>query len=740
MMNLGRKAKMKIAFIDIQNFRKLKQCRINLSGTTTLFVGANNSGKTSAMDALAKFLAKRNFVFNDITLSNKSIIVAIGQEWEKEEYVIPDSLENWECIFPSLDVWLDVTDNEIQYVAHIIPTLDWKGGILGVRFIYQPKDISKMYAEYRESYIAARKTESSNPSNTLALWPKNLCDFLEKRLSTLCTLKAYILDPEKANNEQPQKTAYDMECFEQNPLEGLIHIDIISAQRGFYDPESRENNNDNTSSGNLSSQLRSYYDKHLDPEKSPTPEDISTLQALETAKIAFNQNLGVKFKEAIEELEKLGYPGINDPQITIATKVNATETLKHESAVQYSLIKNAGDDYKLPEKYNGLGYQNLVSMVFLLMRFRDDWMQVGKAKQEKELAGQKIAPLHLVLLEEPEAHLHMQVQQVFINKAYSVLRKHKFLSEHPNFCTQLVVSSHSSHIAREVSFANLRYFKRLCATTDCNIPTTKVINLSDVFGKEDETDKFVTRYLQTTHCDLFFADAVIMVEGSAEKMLIPHFIRNKYPELNQRYITMLEINGSHAHRLKPLIDKLCLTTLIITDLDPVSHEGHHPSVYPQRNKQIITGNDTLKSWIPKKTSFDELLDLSYEEKSVSCNIPYCYSVRVAYQTPLTIDYKADKAIEALSSTLEDAIVYSNIDLLGNLTGTGLINTFNNLIENKNNFAELHADVYAELHKKNVKKAEFALDLIYSVDPEKIAVPLYISQGLNWLQEQLRSHE
>lgn len=730
---------MKIAFIDLLNFRKLKQCRINLSGKTTLFVGANNSGKTSAMDAMAKFLAKRNFVFNDITLSNKSAIIAIGRNWEKDEYILPDSLECWECILPSLDIWLDVADNEIQYVAHIIPSLDWKGGIVGVRFIYQPKDISKMYAEYRELFRAARKTEVSKIDNTLTLWPKNLSDFLEKRMTTLFTLKAYILDPEKANIEQPQKTSYDMECFDQNPLEGLIHIDIIGAQRGFSDPESRENNKDNNSSGNLSSQLRSYYDKHLDPEKSPTPEDIDTLQAMESAKNAFNKNLGVKFKVAIEELETLGYPGVNDPRITIETLVSTTETLKHDSAVQYSLTKNTGNDFKLPEKYNGLGYQNLVSMVFLLMRFRDDWMQVGKAKIERELAGQRIAPIHLVLLEEPEAHLHVQVQQVFIKKAYSVLRNHEFLFNHPNFCTQLVISSHSSHIAREMNFGDLRYFKRLCSTADCSVPTTKVINLSDVFGKEKETDKFVTRYLQTTHCDLFFADAVIVVEGSAEKMLIPHFIRNKFPELNQRYITLLEISGSHAHRLKPLIDKLCLTALIITDIDPVSPDGRHNAVCPIRNSRIITGNDTLKSWIPQKISYDDLLSLSSEEKSVSFNTPYSYSVRVAYQIPVTIDYK-DKSVVALSSTFEDAIVYSNIDLFGTLTGTGLINVFNDFVKSKSNFDELHTSIYSELHKKNVKKAEFALDLIYSVDPEKIIVPLYISEGLYWLQEQLRAYE
>ena len=52
---------MKITSIIVQNFRRLLQCRIDISKQTTLFVGANNSGKTSAMDALGKFLAGRSF-------------------------------------------------------------------------------------------------------------------------------------------------------------------------------------------------------------------------------------------------------------------------------------------------------------------------------------------------------------------------------------------------------------------------------------------------------------------------------------------------------------------------------------------------------------------------------------------------------------------------------------------------------------------------------------------------------
>ena len=154
---------------------------------------------------------------------------------------------------------------------------------------------------------------------------------------------------------------------------------------------------------------------------------------MEKAKKAFSETLSDKFANAIKKKKKLGYPGINDPRITIESKMSASDTLRHDAAVQYALTSNPKEDLKLPEKYNGLGYQNLISMVFLLMRFRDDWMRTGKAN--RELLESRIEPLHLVLLEEPEAHLHVQVQQVFIKKAYDVLTNNQFLKEYSNFQT-----------------------------------------------------------------------------------------------------------------------------------------------------------------------------------------------------------------------------------------------------------------------------------------------------------------
>lgn len=585
---------MRILSIYIQNFRKLYQCHIDFSKDTTLFVGANNSGKTSAMDALEKFLAGRSFVFNDFTLSNRELINKIGTQWERQDCEKPDSISDWTKVLPSMDVWLDVSQQDIHHVVSIIPTLKWRGGLLGVRLLYQPKKIEALFSGYRDAYFSARATEKKGKGEKkIKLFPKDLCDFLEKNLLSFFTLKSYILDPSKAAANPPQETVFEIECLIDNPLRNIIRVDFISAQRGLSDPDKKDSNVvDHT---RLSSQIRGYYDKYLDPEKAPMPEDLDILEATEKARQIFDKNLENKFEPAIRELEDLGYPGVANPQITITSKVTTTEMLKHDSAVQYSL-GSKDEGLLLPEKYNGLGYQNLISIVFDLISFRDGWMRKGKASS----ATTVIQPLHLVLVEEPEAHLHVQVQQVFIRKAYSVLRNHEKLGDSSLFSTQLVISTHSSHIAREEKFENLRYFKRLPKGSECKVATSKVVNLSDVFGNGNETDKFVTRYLQTTHCDLFFADGAILVEGAAEYMMLPHFIRNKYSKLSQRYITILNINGKHSHRLAPLIDKLALPTLVISDLDSAEATGYHLKAEPDRNKGLISGNYAITGWIIKK--------------------------------------------------------------------------------------------------------------------------------------------
>lgn len=747
---------MRIEFVEIANFRKLLSTRVALSPVKTVFVGANNSGKTSAITALRYFLADRErlrFCINDFTLAHWPTINKMGAGWEaaqaaSEELPAPE----WDNIVPFLDVWLQVAKDEVHYVQKILPTLDWDGGRLGVRMRFEPKDAAQLQKEYatarnqvlllQEAGAAlAAKQEGKTPADfQVAIWPKNLVEFLQRKLTASFTVNAYVLDPAACVDPEHGKAKPQIlnvsDPIEGNPFRGLIRIDEISAQRGFGMPgedSDEEATGGVSGSRKLSTQLRQYYARHLNPCENPDAEDLVALKAIEEAQEAFNLRLTDGFKNPLKEMHTLGYPGVTDPKLDISTRLRPVEGLNHDAAVQFVVPVHDGEaptNLYLPEGSNGLGYQNLISMVFRLMAFRDSWMRVGKAKHATA-DDTIIPPLHLVLIEEPEVHLHTQVQQVFIRQAHKILRNHPDLGENSHFVTQLVVSTHSSHIAHECEFESLRYFRRLPGGGKA-IPTSCVFNLENAFGDAPDTKRFVTRYLRVTHCDLLFADAAILIEGPAERILIPNFVncQPEFEKLKESYVTWLEIGGSHAHKMRSLIKTIGLTTLVITDIDSCDRAG--TPAPPVRGAGFTTGNTTLRKWWPVITDLDPLLDKPEEEK-VKVYANEKFSVRVAYQSPIPATFKGVTA-EALSYTLEDALVVANLDLFATLQGTGLVAKFREAIENSSDLNALGAALKDAL--KGGDKAEFALNLLEIEDPASLKPPAYIREGLLWLIDQL----
>jgi len=730
-----------IAFVEIQNFRKLKACRVEFAQQETIFVGANNSGKTSAMDALILFLKRgrrKDIATTDFTLSNWSSLDRFGAQWvavaDDKKAVI--AVDDWLRLLPSIDVWLKADEQDLHRIAHLLPTLDWTPEeLLGVRLVLAPKNMEQLYKDFRSAHESARAAElaSTRAESRPSLWPKSMRDFLDRRLRSQFEVQCYLLDPTQLQNPRqgiagPQSLPPDSDPIQKDPFDGLIKIDVITAQRGFSDPKTEDEAH--TGFASLSTQLRRYFSKHLNPSEAPDASDIEALEAIEAAKTVFNEKLVMSFKPAIGELEDLNYPGFSDPKISITSKIDPRDSLDHEAAVQFDLP--GSDSLFLPEKYNGLGYQNLISMVFNLIRFRDEWMLVGKAAKRLDTKDAAIELLHVVLVEEPEAHLHAQVQQVFIKKAYKVLRNHGALMD-SSFSTQMIVSTHSSHIAHELDFSCLRYFRREPATENEKIPTAMVINLSRTFGDHDESSRFATRYLRTTHCDLFFADAAILVEGSAERMLIPHFVREKFHRLDQSYISLLEIGGAHAHRLKPLLDTLGLLSLIVTDLDSIRETGT-AKARPKRGEDYRTGNTTLKRWVPKMEPLDDLLDLSDDAKQTADGL-----VRVAYQCPITVEYKeGEDEDEATPYTFEDSLALTNLALFrGYAEPVGLLKKLQAALE-KDTLEDASKDMFTSLEKGS--KAEMALELLYRSKPERLEPPRYIADGLKWLEKSLEARK
>lgn len=756
---------MRIAFVEIANFRKLLSVRIDLSDKTTLFVGANNSGKTSAILALRKFLVDKGKSFRtlDFTLSRWNAIDAIGKTWEDAtaDELPALSATHLASLLPALDLWLEVENGELHRVSGLIPTLDWTGGMLGVRMQLEPKDMDALCREYRTAIQATRALHKAaadvkpsgeddpETSKKLTLWPVSLTDFLGRKLSQHLAIQPYLLDPArlvapKDGMAKPQSLAEGALPLDGDPLQGLIRVNEINAQRGLGEPDGVDIDGTaslDRDSHKLSDQLRAYYTKHLDPFEAPDVADLAAIQAIEAAQDAFDQRLHASFEAPFTEVQGMGYPGVSDPRLKIASRLKTVDGLNHEAAVSFEIqmLNEAGVTaplLSLPESYNGLGYQNLISMIFRLMSFRDAWMRVGKAgKSSKDV---RIEPIHLVLVEEPEAHLHAQVQQVFINKAYDVLRDHEDLKDGSTLHTQLIVSTHSSHVAHETRFSCLRYFRRLPAGMIVPVPISTVINLSDVFGEGTDTERFVTRYLRAQHCDLFFADAAILVEGPAEKMLVPNFIREHYPCLTRCYITLLEIGGSHAHRLRPLIEALGLLTLVITDLDAGEvKEKKNVAAQPRRAVGQTTNNMSLKEWAPKIQDVDGLLAANADAKV--CNFDPLFAVRVAYQIPVSIPKgEGDEVEEALPSTFEDAMVFENMQFFANLDGNGLAAKFREIIKNEKGAEATGHKLFEALRTGN--KAELSLNVLWSSNFKDLKCPQYIGEGLAWLEDRLRAKQ
>lgn len=673
---------MKIQSVHIRNYRKLKNCHIDFGEKKTVLVGANNSGKTSAISAIVWFLKNTDrFTLKEFTATNWAAINEIGGKWLEHDSVDEALLDShqWDNIVPSMDVWINVEDGEQYRVNHLIPSLSsWDGKKVGVRGQYEPKDVKKLYTVYKEAKIKAKTlegTEEWEKAGSPDLYPKNLCDFLGKGLNLreYFDVKYYIIDPSlDPDNEDEVQSTPDNEIG-NNPLDGLIKVDTILASRDFSDPEGQTDSDIDT----LSKQFQQYYKSSGQEDEELTCEGLKLLGGIVTANKTYDEKLKKTFEIPVGELKNINYPGFQNPEIRIRSNIQIEESIKHDSAVQFAI--QGMEELVLPEKYNGLGYRNLISIYLKLIDFREKWL--------KELSeGKNIEPIHIVFVEEPEAHLHAQAQQVFVKKAFEALCNNKLIEENPWLSTQLVLSTHSNHVVNELDLNCMRYFKRVIDVGE-KIPVSKVVNLSSIFGTDDETKQFVTRYIRLTHCDIFFSDAVIFVEGPAEKILVPSFLAKA--GLDSYYISVIEVNGRHAHSFRKLIEKIGIATLIVTDIDATDtkiEDGkeRHPSVITAKGNDYKTGNPSIKSWLSGKEQIDDLLALDGKEKLVN-------NVRIAFQTPVNVkwDKNKDDLTEVCPYTFEDALIFTNLELFRQegLKKMGTITTIANLLKHSNSANE-----------------------------------------------------
>lgn len=768
---------MKLQAYRLQNYRRLRDVVIELDDEISIFVGANNSGKTSAVQGLYSMLRgeAKKFELFDFSAALWAEIDAIGMAVPGDE----DAPKRLPSIL--LDLWFRVGEDDLATAMSLLPSTEWDGKCVGIRVAFEPRDADQLVRTFRELHekannaaiaLAARRNAAGEPAaeggagdavEVVAVaseykpWPESLTKYLAKELSKEYTFRYYVIDEGAFVGYRAKEANYEPLPLGKEPggaaiLKSLLRVDFLRAQRHLDDPDAGSSDR----AESLSRRLSRFYHRNLEKRG----DDHAALEALDTSEKELNFHLEEVFSDTLKRLAKLGYPGVNNPEIVIRADLDPTAVLGQNAKVHY--VVPGAATAQLPDSYNGLGFKNLVYMVVELLDLHEQW----KAEEDKR------APLHLVFIEEPEAHLHAQIQQVFIR---NVLRLLEDASDHATFFhTQIVITTHSPHILYERGFSPIRYFRRVSDQLDHH---TDVRNLS--LFKTGAADapalEFLQRYLKLTHCDLFFSDAVILVEGNVERLLLPAMIESAAKRLRSSALTILEVGGAFAHRFQELIAFVGLTTLVITDLDSVivksdaekaaaqgagADGGEDDDLKPfeleddddtepggkKKSKKrgstchahvegAVTSNQTLISWIPKKRSVAELWEVTAEQKTLSLAEGSEAEVRVAYQTKVSVTVGAVTS-QLCGRTLEEAFGLENADWCQAEANRAVGLKLKRAPSSPEELAEkLHDRVVG----KNFDKTRFALEVLASGPLNGWRVPAYIAEGLAWLEAKV-AHE
>ncbi len=685
---------MRVSRVAIQNFRRLECVQIDIEERESIFVGPNNSGKTSATAVFRCFLGGRDFKIHDFSVARMADFEAFAASGDATQ--LPKI---------SLDLWFSIDPKSIAFgrVFTLLPELlDFER--VGIRLSYEVSEAKKLRDNYDAAYPPMEDGKRAKALSQYLAIDGNL-----GRYFSICYSS---LNEKIQDGAPPEILTSHLDPDEgKRLLKHLVRVEFVDAQRNINDDDSSRSNR-------LSSAFAAFYRKNLE-QAGYAAEAHSVIDANNKM---LTDHYKVQFAPLINLIKHLGVPSINDRELQIISSLSPEAALRGNTELLYI---DPGRQHELPELYNGLGFKNLIYMAIQARHFHSQWVMTAENR-----------PLCLMIfIEEPEVHLHAQVQQSFISNIWQVINQSAEAAGEPGLVPQLVITTHSSHIMEAVDFEKVRYFQRCHLEGEkvtAGIRNATVVRSLRAFQPDVETINgklvsaseslaFLKRYLRLTHCDLFFADAAILVEGAVEKLLMPSMIERAAGRLRSVYLTVLEVGGAYAHRFEGLLSFLHIPYLVITDLDSVEPVGH-PTACRADVVGARTSNASLKKLCGMNTVADLIALTAAEKQHVEKDRCIAFQADV-----LVVDGNAKETMRP--RTLEEAIAYENFGLLR----SGALSIG---IDVEALLSDAYQQIYERVRSENFKKTDFAMDILACT--EEWIVPSYIAEGLGWLESRVSS--
>jgi len=672
--------------IKISNYRSFDDFSMEFKEGLNVIIGFNNAGKTNLLKAI--YLLNNPIVtVDDFNKNNISKFFLTDYKDQSPEIVLEYEIHHL----------IDENDTEDESIVKLI-------SFLGFDKIEEQKNTEEEKMT-KYNIIANVKMRYYLDSKYIETYKKAVAnaDTFKKYIAVLETL---------LKNHYKWTFTNGITSLEakKEDLTNIFEIDFIEAERttdAIYKKTRKEINDFIKDEQNVESLLK-------------MKGDIADI--VKTQVQAVLEKISTVIENEKNEI------GLKKGNVAISQDIRPSTSIPESYIID---IKDTQQGYIVPISHNGVGYNNLVNIYMLI--------KIANLRKNNDS--------RILCLEEPEAHLHPAMQY----KLFSYLKK---IDEKDDLKQQIFVTTHSSNITAVAGIDNMYMleYKRDTNYCDCvqqRLKNQFLLNINEESkGKEEKVKKLDTakkhlmKFLDVTRSDMLFASKIILVEGIAEKLLMPKLMEKIGYPYEDEHVSIVEIGGKHFEYFleiyaKNPIDKkvLCITDKDYKLLDEsyklkpiIEYSGHEP-VHVKNIKDTYKESDNIEIYCQTgngRTFEDELFLSNIEKKSITQSM-----LKIALSDGF------DSFIDNHGLDFDNWV--KDIDKLDGRTTKKIkefIELFSEAIqerpENKSDYKKLFfANIfyhYAKSHKGDVALQILSDDTIM----EDIVVPKYIEEGLKWL--------
>lgn len=708
--------------VEITNYRQLFDVKLNFQNNLTVLAGPNNSGKTTLISVLKGIFkeSKLGFSYSDIPthLSLKWVdsILPVFRDVMLKNQKENGTLEILKTLFVDgqisdtykienfvarIEVEYVPKDDDIQLFVDCLMDLDEKKHSFYFVYTFEVSlnRFEKMLYE-RYDKIKSRIVDVENPEykekETKLYFIK---EELLKLYSNCLVEKCYYCNSDFKN----------LNTLELVDFKKLFNFESIEALRKDID------DNENDKAKGISKRVIALL-KNDETWKNNTKElpDRILTEIDATGAKATIQNSSIKSLDStIQDISKTSGGHVGKLQL----EMDVDESDVEDFIQRITRAKYDVDGLLLNENSQGLGFSNLI---YLHMKLEEFY---------KSIDSQKV---NIFFIEEPESHMHPQMQNIFIRflKNYYIDKK-----------LQGLITTHSNEIARSIGMDSLRVIRQTEHSKSELFDLSKFKQTLKGKNTEKTTDEiafvlenFYDWFFEIGYSELIFADKVILYEGDSERLYLRKILNlEEFSSLRDNYIAFIQVGGAYACNYLDILNCLKIKSLIITDLDYKKHCNSLDEI-----KKSTSTNATINKIynLLKKTEVSQedyipiikdLYALQTEKDDVILNDLICIVFQDEKSTARTLE-------EAMLTKLlkTDVLAPRKRSEWKKIRKDNRLNfSIPNNKENENDSMFTIRDIVEATRNG---KTDFMYSVILSGN-EKNMLPEYIRKGLLWLVNQ-----